>query len=138
MNPLNKIIFLSAFLATGFLLILLSCALWDNWKPLWVIFIFLIAPLPNIIGLSVEYHRDNFLTFNNDNSPSTFEEACKYVTGLLIVSGVALPITLYHCRLIELGSTVMSILGGLIVYIDIIVFIWFFSEHEEENDDFNF
>lgn len=32
----------------------------------------------------------------------------------------------------------MSIIGGLIVYSDIIVFIWFFKEEEDENDDFNF
>lgn len=140
MNPLNKIIFLSAFLAFGFLLILLSCALYNNWRPLWVIAIFLVAPLPNIILSSIESNRDDFLTFSNDhgNNPTPLEEAGKFITGLLIVSGISLPITLYHTNLIGLGSMVMSILGGLIVYGDIIVFIWFFSEHEEENDDFNF
>lgn len=140
MNPLNKIIFLSAFLAFGFLLILLSCALYNNWRPLWVIGIFLVAPLPNIILSSIESNRDDFLTFSNDhgNNPSTLEEVAKFITGVLIVSGISLPITLHHTNLIGLGSMVMSIIGGLIVYSDIIVFIWFFSEHEEENDDFNF
>ncbi|ODV66326.1 vacuolar protein sorting 55, partial [Hyphopichia burtonii NRRL Y-1933] len=130
MNPLNKIIFLSAFLASGFLLILLSCALYNNWKPLWVILIFLIAPLPNIISSSIENNRDDFLMFNNDhnNSPSSIEELSKFITGYLIISGVSLPIILYHTNLIEMGSMIMSIIGGLIVYGDIIVFIWFFSE----------
>ncbi|CAH2350275.1 vacuolar protein sorting-associated protein 55 [[Candida] railenensis] len=140
MNPLNKIIFLSAFLASGFLLILLSCALFNNWKPLWVIGIFLVAPLPNIIAQSVENHRDDFLTFSNDhgNAPSALKEFCQHATGFLIVSGIALPLTFYHSHLIELGATLMSIIGGLIVYSAIIVFIWFFSVEEEENDDFNF
>ncbi|SGZ47758.1 CIC11C00000002973 [Sungouiella intermedia] len=140
MNPLNKIIFLSAFLAFGFLLILLSCALYNNWLPLWVIVIFVVAPLPNIILSSVESNRDDFLTFSNDhgNTPTSLEEIAKFITGLLIVSGISLPITMYHTNLIEMGSMVMSIIGGLIVYGDIIVFIWFFSEHEEVNDDFNF
>ncbi|ODV79428.1 vacuolar protein sorting 55 [Suhomyces tanzawaensis NRRL Y-17324] len=140
MNPLNKIIFLSAFLASGFLLILLSCALYNSYKPLWVILIFLLAPLPNILAQAIENSRDDFLTFNNNEGdrPSPFLEFCKSFTGFLIVSGIALPLTFYHTGLIELGSMVMSIIGGLIVYGDIIVFIWFFSENEEENDDFNF
>ncbi|CUM65467.1 uncharacterized protein PRCAT00003107001 [Priceomyces carsonii] len=140
MNPLNKIIFLSAFLASGFLLILLSCALYNNYKPLWVILIFLIAPLPNIFSQSIESSRDNFLTFNNnnENAPSSLEEFCQFLTGFLLISGISLPLTFYHTNLIELGSMLMSIIGGIIVYSDIIVFIWFFSEDEEDNDDFNF
>ncbi|CAI5756152.1 unnamed protein product [Candida verbasci] len=146
MNPLNKIIFLSAFLASGFLLILLSCALFNNYKPLWVIFIFLIAPLPNLIANSIENARDyNFLTFNDYNNQSNsqfnqspLQEFCKFLTGLLIISGISLPLTFYHCGLIQFGSMLMSIIGGLIVYGDIIIFIWFFSNEEEENDEFNF
>lgn len=140
MNPLNKIIFLSALLASGFLLILLSCALFNNYQPLWVILIFLMAPLPNILANSIENSRDDFLTFSNDhnNNPTGLQEVCKYLTGILIVSGISLPLVLFRCNIIQLGSMIMSIIGGLIVYIDIIIFIWFFSEEEEENDDFNF
>lgn len=140
MNPLNKIIFLSAFLAFGFLLILLSCALYNNWRPLWVIAIFLVAPLPNILLSSIASNRDDFLTFSNDhgNTPTPIEELAKFLTGLLIVSGISLPVMLYHTDLIGVGSLVMSILGGLMVYGDIVVFIWFFSESEEESNDFNF
>lgn len=107
---------------------------------MWVIGIFLIAPLPNIIAQLIENHRDDFLTFSNDqgNAPSALKEFCQHFTGFLIVSGVALPLTFFHSNLIDLGATIMSIVGGLVVYIDIIVFIWFFSEEEEENDDFNF
>ncbi|OBA23314.1 vacuolar protein sorting 55 [Metschnikowia bicuspidata var. bicuspidata NRRL YB-4993] len=140
MNPLNKIIFLLAFLAFGFLLILLSCALYNNWLPLWVIAIFLVAPLPNIVLSAIESNRDDFLTFSNDhgNAPTALEEFSKFFTGLLLVSGISLPLTFYHTNLIGLGSLVMSVLGGLIVYSDISVFIWFFSESEEANEDFNF
>lgn len=140
MNPLNKIIFLLAFLAFGFLLILLSCALYNNWHPLWVIAIFLVAPLPNIILSAVESNRDDFLTFSNDhgNTPTALEEFSKFLTGLLLVSGISLPLTFYHTNIIGLGSLVMSVLGGLIVYSDISVFIWFFSESEDASEDFNF
>ncbi|KAG5421017.1 hypothetical protein I9W82_000107 [Candida metapsilosis] len=144
MNPLNKIIFLSAFLASGFLLILLSCALYNNYKPLWVIALFLSAPLPNIIANAIENSRDNnFLTFNdygtsNEGNASPLQEFARFTTGLLIISGIALPWSLYHCYLIGLESFILSVTGGLIVYSDIIIFIWFFNNEEEENDDFNF
>ncbi|RLV90109.1 Vacuolar protein sorting-associated protein 55 [Spathaspora sp. JA1] len=139
MNALNKIIFLSAFLASGFLLILLSCALFNNYKTLWVILIFLLAPLPNIFASTVENSRDTFLTFNdNENAVTPLQEFCKSTTGFLIISGIALPLVLYHTHLIELGALIMSVIGGLIVYIDIVVFIWFFSHEQEENDEFNF
>lgn len=138
LNPLNKIIFLSAVLALGFLLILLSCALYNNYHPLWVILIFLLAPLPNIVASSVANSRDNFLTFQDNNAPLAFLEFCGTLTGFLVVLGIALPLTFYHCGTIGLGSMIMSMIGGLIVYADIIIFIWFFSEESEENDDFNF
>ncbi|CAH6719694.1 vacuolar protein sorting-associated protein 55 [[Candida] jaroonii] len=140
MNPLNKIIFLSAFLATGFLLILLSGALFNNWTTLWIIFIYLIAPLPNLIASSIENSRDDFLTFSNDhgNNPTSIQEFCRFITGVIVISGIGLPTVLFRCKIIEFGSMLMSIIGGLIVYVDIIIFIWFFSEEEEENDDFNF
>lgn len=98
------------------------------------------APLPNILANSIENSRDDFLTFSNDhnNNPTGLQEVCKYLTGILIVSGISLPLVLFRCNIIELGSMIMSITGGLIVYTDIIIFIWFFSEEEEENDDFNF
>ncbi|CAD1810603.1 Vacuolar protein sorting 55 family protein [Candida parapsilosis] len=144
MNPLNKIIFLSAFLASGFLLILLSCALYSNYKPLWVIAIFLSAPLPNILANAIENSRDNnFLTFNdygtsNEGNASPLQEFARFTTGVLIISGIALPWSLYHCNLIGLESFILSVTGGLIVYSDIIIFIWFFNKEEEENDEFNF
>jgi hypothetical protein len=100
---------------------------------------FLLAPLPNIIGGTIDNGRDNFLTFNNDtNASNSLQEFCKWITGLLIISGISMPLTFYHCKMIELGSMIMSIIGGVIVYGDIIVFIWFFSDDEDENDDFNF
>lgn len=96
--------------------------------------------MPNIILSSIENNRDDFLTFSNDrgNTPTPLQELAKIITGFLLVSGIALPLTMYHRQLIGVGSLFMSVIGGMIVYSDIIVFIWFFSEHEDENDDFNF
>ncbi|KAG1753482.1 vacuolar protein sorting 55 protein [Suillus lakei] len=46
---LKTVILLSFVLAVGFLLIILSCALWANWLPLLVALTFVLAPLPNAL-----------------------------------------------------------------------------------------
>ncbi|EEH03067.1 vacuolar sorting-associated protein [Histoplasma capsulatum] len=48
---LKTIISLSFILAIGFLLVILSAALWHNFLPLLVVATYVIAPLPNWISL---------------------------------------------------------------------------------------
>jgi len=43
------VIFLSFALALGFLLVILSCALWKNWMPFWSALAFAMAPAPNAL-----------------------------------------------------------------------------------------
>lgn len=130
-SPLTKIISLSGFLALGFLLVILSCALFHNYYPLFDILLFLLAPIPNsLFGKSTQDSSD----FMSD-SPSNAQDFGHFLTGVLATSGIALPIVFYHCQLIGLLSCCMSILGGLIIYGSIIVFSWFFHsswEHEED------
>ena len=61
-NSLNKmdalaVILLSFVLAVGFLMIILSCALWSNWLPLFVgsfiVFLYLSPPLD--LSANMEY-----------------------------------------------------------------------------------
>ncbi|CEP25003.1 Vacuolar protein sorting-associated protein 55 [Cyberlindnera jadinii] len=125
-TPLTKIIFLSGFLAAGFLLIILSCALWSNWYPLYVVGIFLLAPLPNTL-----FTRSEFDDFMSDSSSNTNDFA-KFITAFLVASGIALPLVLYHTRLVVLPATIMSTSGGLLIYTSIIVFTLFFQDSEDE------
>lgn len=68
------VIFLSFALALGFLLVILSCALWSNWMPFWsstciyyffsyAAVAFVLAPAPNALfgGLA---GADSFSDFN--------------------------------------------------------------------------
>jgi hypothetical protein len=54
------------------------------------------------------------------------------LTGFLVTSGLALPAVLYHTRLVAFQATIMSTVGGLLIYSSIIVFTMFFQESEEE------
>lgn len=129
-NPLTKIIFLSAFLATGFLLIILSCALYGNWLPLIVVGIFLVAPIPNFLFST---YGDSY-DFMNDSSNTAGKDFGHFLTGYFVISGLAIPIVFLHTHLITLEAAVMSMSGGLIVYLTIIIFGTFF--HESSDDDY--
>lgn len=112
----------------GFLLIILSCALWANWLPLLVgksvllrnadfhrltlrgclALTFVLAPLPNAL----------FSQCGGDEFSASYEEGSntmdlgRFITSIVVVTGFALPIVLTHSEVIHPGACVMSILGG--------------------------
>lgn len=130
-SPLTKIISLSGFLALGFLLVILSCALFHNYYPLFDILVFLLAPVPNALFSKSNADNANFMSDNVSNTQDTGS----FLTGVLVTSGLALPFVFYHCQLIGSLSCIMCTLGGLIIYSSIVVFSWFFRSSWEQEDD---
>ncbi|KKZ61296.1 hypothetical protein GX50_08771 [[Emmonsia] crescens] len=123
---LKTIIALSFVLAIGFLLVILSAALWHNYLPLLVVATYVIAPLPNWI-CSRCANPDDFM----ESAGSAVVDFGRWCTGFLVVMGIALPALLAHSGAIQIPAMVMSILGGLLIYITIISFSMFFQEQEE-------
>lgn len=71
-------------LAIGFLLVILSSALFQNYLPLLVVATYCIAPLPNwICGRAGS--NDDFMDSGNGNS---IVELGRFMTGFLVVMGV--------------------------------------------------
>ena len=66
-----------------------------------------------------------------DSGGSSIVEFGRFMTGFLVVMGVALPVVLAHCDLIRIPAMAMSIIGGLLIYGTIISFGLFFREQEE-------
>ncbi|KAJ5902446.1 Vacuolar protein sorting-associated protein 55, partial [Penicillium taxi] len=123
---LKTIIALSFVLAIGFLLVILSSALWHKYWPLLVVAIYIIAPLPNwICGRCA--NPDDFM----DSSSNSAMDFGRFMTGFLVLTGIALPVVLAHSGAIEIPAMIMSIVGGLLIYITIISFSMFFQEQEE-------
>ncbi|PGH02677.1 hypothetical protein AJ79_07556 [Helicocarpus griseus UAMH5409] len=123
---LKTIIALSFVLAIGFLLVILSAALWHNYLPLLVVATYVVAPLPNwICGRCA--NPDDFM----ESAGSAIVDFGRWCTGFLVVMGIALPTLLAHSGAIQVPAMVMSILGGLLIYITIISFSMFFQEQEE-------
>ena len=120
------VILLSFVLAVGFLMIILSCALWSNWLPLLVgefqyhdhlllrnllticiALIFVLAPLPNAIF--AHCGGDDFTTDYEGSGPV---DLGRFLTATVVVTGFALPLVLAHSEIIRPGACVMSIIGG--------------------------
>ncbi|EON61663.1 hypothetical protein W97_00879 [Coniosporium apollinis CBS 100218] len=126
MAGLKTIIALSFVLAIGFLLVILSSALWKNYLPLLVVATYVVAPLPNWICGRAANPDDLF-----ESSGSGVIDFGRFLTGFLVVMGIALPVIFAHCAFIVPTAAVMSIIGGLLIYGTIISFTMFFQEQEE-------
>ncbi|ROW09153.1 hypothetical protein VPNG_05753 [Cytospora leucostoma] len=122
---LKTIIALSFVLAVGFLLVILSCALWKVYYPLLVVATYVLAPLPNWV-CSRCANPDDF-----ESSGTALLDLGRFLTGFFVVMGIALPVVLSHSNLISIGALLMSVSGGLLIYGTIISFGMFF---QEEND----
>ncbi|KAK2071701.1 hypothetical protein P8C59_006105 [Phyllachora maydis] len=122
---LKTIIALSFVLAVGFLLVILSCALWKAYYPLLVVATYVLAPLPNWICSRCS-NPDDF-----SESSAAVLDLGRFVTGFLVVMGIALPVVLTHAGIIEVPATIMCVLGGLLIYGTIMSFALFFQEEQE-------
>jgi len=55
----------------------------------------------------------------------------RFLTGFFCVMGTALPVLLAHCGIIQIPAMIMSVIGGILIYITIISFHQFFQEEQD-------
>jgi hypothetical protein len=123
---LKTIISLSFVLAIGFLLVILSCALFHQYLPLLVVATYVLAPLPNwICGRCSS--PDDF----GESGGNAVVDFGRFCTGFLVLMGIALPVLLAHSAIIRWDAAIMSIVGGGLIYGTIIAFGMFFEEEQE-------
>eukprot|EP00032_Breviata_anathema_P000747 JZ550349.1.p1 GENE.JZ550349.1~~JZ550349.1.p1 ORF type:complete len:129 (+),score=30.35 JZ550349.1:36-422(+) len=114
------------FVTIGVVMNILACVLHNNWRPLAVIATYLLAPLPNLF-------------FGNPNKDDMMggdeghDDIGYFLTGILVSSGLAFPIVFLHVGIIELSAMLLSLFGGLITYITLIVFI---TKSQKDSDSF--
>ncbi|KAG1782512.1 vacuolar protein sorting 55 superfamily protein [Suillus placidus] len=123
---LKTVILLSFVLAVGFLLIILSCALWANWLPLLVALTFVLAPLPN--ALFAHCGGDEF---SSSDGATGAVDLGRFLTSIVVVTGFALPVVLTHSEVVRPGACVMSIIGGGLVYGTILAYSAAFRQEDE-------
>ncbi|EPT06163.1 hypothetical protein FOMPIDRAFT_1034107 [Fomitopsis schrenkii] len=126
---IKTVILLSFVLAVGFLLIILSCALWSNWLPLLVALTFVFAPLPN--ALSASCGGDEF---SADYDGPARGDLARFITSIFVVTGFAFSLVLAHSEVIRPGACAMSIIGGGLVYGTILAYSAAFRQEDSEFD----
>lgn len=107
-------------------MIILSCALWSNWLPLFVgsfcllvhhllppadtvtALTFIVAPLPNAL-FSHCGAEDLSHDYGEGSGPI---DLGRFITAFIVVTGFALPLMLAHSEIIKPGASVMSLIGG--------------------------
>lgn len=110
-------------------MVILSCALWSNWMPFWsgmsrlsyiAAVSFALAPAPNVLfgGLA---GADSFSDYNKCVIPSSLTYSAYldfgyFLTGLLLMTGVALPLMLAHTSIITGTAALLSLGGGVLIY----------------------
>ena len=109
-NGIHTVIFLSFSLALGFLLVILSCAVWSNWMPIWSALSFALAPTPNACFGHLA-GADSFSDYHD-----AYLDMGYFLTGALLMTGIALPIVLAHTGIITSTAAVLTLCGGLLVY----------------------
>jgi len=80
---LKTIIALSFVLAVGFLLVILSCALFKVYYPLLVVATYVLAPVPNWICKACA-NPDDFV----ESSGAAILDVGRFCTGFLVVMGI--------------------------------------------------
>ena len=97
MPGLKTIIALSFVLAVGFLLVILSCALWKVYYPLLVVATYVLAPLPNWICGRLA-NPDDFV----ESSGNAVLDLGRFCTGFLVVMGIGMyPPTPLFCPVLS-------------------------------------
>jgi hypothetical protein len=123
---------LAFFFAIGILLNVLAAFIPLGDSPpsalvLIVIAFYVLAPWPNIIFKRCGGSGGIDL----DGSGNVWKDMGYFITGFLIVSGLALPVALQQAGRIGIGAMIMSIAGGVVLYATVAVYQHFFSQKEE-------
>ncbi|ORX55371.1 vacuolar protein sorting 55 [Piromyces finnis] len=133
-SGVTGLIGLAALLSVGVLLVILSCTNLNDSKflPLLVILTYFIAPIPNFIAKKLSGGSKG--EFEEDDEVSSTREYGYFITGILFVTGIAIPLVLLHSDMINLLSTILSLIGGLMIFCSFLIYTKLFltSNHEDE------
>ncbi|TPX65489.1 hypothetical protein SpCBS45565_g05137 [Spizellomyces sp. 'palustris'] len=130
MAGMKTIIGLAFLLATGILLVILSCALYENWLPLLVVLTYVLAPIPNMMCQRIAQGGGRDIWADSSDHRGILE-AGYFITAFFVVSGFGLPVVLAHANKIAFEAMILSFTGGLLVYGTILGYVHFFVTVEE-------
>ncbi|ORX79108.1 vacuolar protein sorting 55 [Anaeromyces robustus] len=123
----------AALLSVGVLLVILSCTNLTKFLPLLVILTYFIAPIPNFIARRLVGGGSKG-EFEDEEEVSTTREYGNFITGILFVTGIAIPLVLLHSDMINVLSTILSLIGGLMIFCSFLIYAKLFLNSNSDNE----
>ena len=111
----------SMLLAAGILLIIFSCILNDNWWSLMMIFFFFFSVI--FPGMCNAYRVEDNQDFVDSDRDEIGPMLGWFLVGVFIVMGYAIPLELLRKHILEMTGYWMSVGGGTVMLMAIILFI---------------
>ncbi|CAN3357054.1 vacuolar protein sorting-associated protein 55 [Diutina catenulata] len=132
-NPLTKIIALSVVLSMGFLLVILA-GINGNWMPIIDGILFGLCPLPRIIVRGQAGDYDFSFDPSTSSAASAAKEVAEFLSGLLMISALAMPIVLHHSDSLTTTSTWLTEIGGGFIYATVYTFTNYFDDRDNSEE----
>eukprot|EP01118_Nematostelium_gracile_P012995 TRINITY_DN483_c0_g1_i1.p1 TRINITY_DN483_c0_g1~~TRINITY_DN483_c0_g1_i1.p1 ORF type:complete len:156 (+),score=29.70 TRINITY_DN483_c0_g1_i1:67-468(+) len=116
---------LAGLLTLGIVFNVIAGAVWNNWWPLIVVVFYFLAPVPNFICSRCG------LNDPMDISGRNFKDMGYFLTAAFIIGGFGCPAVLAHNDVINGAQLGLTIAGGVIVYVTILLYIHLFHAKKE-------
>ena len=108
--------------AVGVTFLVLSCALYDNWWPMFVLIFYFLSPLPTVISRR--------LADSLDTASSACVELAIFLTTGIVISAIGLPLVLAHVSAIDWGACALVLAGNIIVFLTILGYFFVFGNED--------
>lgn len=117
----------------GFLLVILA-GVYGNWYPIINGIICAVAHLP--VAITKALSSSNDYDFNFDpvlsSQGNVMKEIGQFISAFLVVTGLYLPVVLHNSMILTKTATVLTIVGGGLIYGTVYTFSLYFDEPEDD------
>lgn len=118
---LALIVLNATFLASGIILILVSCVQFDNWWPFMTVFINMFAIFcPTFCGGCTLDPSSLWDEREGEVSLGAFSWLC---LGFFVVVGYAIPVELYRSKVLSETGVYLTLSGGTVILAAILIFV---------------
>ncbi|XP_020577767.1 vacuolar protein sorting-associated protein 55 homolog [Phalaenopsis equestris] len=113
----GKLALLAIMVASGIVLQVLACAVYNNWWPMLTAVMYVILPMPLLFFAGSD--SSSLMSGESDS----WVDFTKFLTGASIVGSIAIPSILKHAGIICLGALLMELSSFLIFGLAILLFL---------------
>ena len=126
-KPLTNLIIISSVLSIGFLFIILSVSLYNTYGPLVNLLFLFLSILPKCFIKVIPN-----TCVKNTNEDSRFDTFNVFFSNFFLWFFLGLNVVQLHTGIINIKCFILSLIGDILIYSQIIMFLYTFSEHDHD------